>query len=224
MFLSCDRQRAMESCFHSSPAPSLSLTHTWGRGDQSQWNITWCSAGALTQLQHVSTGGAINTQQSQISFSLKTDMCWWYLISVSQVTSSGPVKPLQHQAAWAEFCSGVVEFVRCDISCFQGVLGLRVALKCQSLCGRDFFCFVWGLTETLSQTHRRHSLTETRRVVIRVSCLFWMRLNQESDEERLLIISTVESRDHVTHALMKSFRLELAHYSQRLAESGFLCE
>ncbi len=170
------------AAFTQAPPPlSLSLTHTWGRGDQSQWNITWCSAVIFTQLQHVSTGGAINTQQSQISFSLKTDMCWWYLISVSQVTSSGPVKPLQHQAAWAEFCSGVTEFVRCDISCFQEVLGLRVALKCHGLCGRDFFCFVWGLTETLSQTHRRHSLTETRRVVIRVSCFI---LNEAEPGER----------------------------------------
>lgn len=59
------------------------------------------------------------------------------------------------------FSSGVVEFVRCDILCFQGVLGLEVALKCHRLCGR-IVLFCLRFTETLSRARRRHLLTETK--------------------------------------------------------------
>lgn len=59
------------------------------------------------------------------------------------------------------FSSGVVEFVRCDILCFQGVLGLEVALKCHRLCGR-IVLFCLRFTETLSRACRRHLLAETK--------------------------------------------------------------
>lgn len=52
----------------------------------------------------------------------------------------------QFSSGLMRFRSGVVEFVRFDILCFQGVLGLQVALKCHSLCG--------SISVVLSEGHR----------------------------------------------------------------------